>query len=88
VKNEKQNPFAMWQAEIEGRETDMPGTNADRCNFADCYYVIPGSSTRNPASFPGGSFGVTPQTGNRPDEWGIVVSKDDFQIWDKFPLIP
>jgi hypothetical protein len=84
--------WASWEGEIDGRETDMPGTVSDPCEFLDCAYLLnDGTGFYNQANF--GSTDkifVTPQSGERPDEWGIWYDRggSTIKIWDVNPLSP
>lgn len=76
--------YVSWQGEINGRETDMPGSNANPATFEDCYY------TKANGSELGGNFntqdfiGVTPQDSG-PAQWGIsyTAGENKFNIWDE-----
>ena len=80
-----------WQGEIVGRETDMPGTANDPCNFSFCRYKLEGDMNYRSAAFNNSTstdtLDVTPQKGNRPDEWGIGYDTNtwDLWIWDVHP---
>ncbi|MCP4703439.1 MAG: hypothetical protein GY865_02415 [candidate division Zixibacteria bacterium] len=81
--------YAVWQGEISGRETDMPGTLNDSCEFKNCRY-IDSYGVYNNANFGidvNDIIGVTTATG-RQKEWGAWVDTGGttLKIWDIFPL--
>jgi hypothetical protein len=84
--------LATWQGEISGRETDMPGTWNHPCHFDRCRYRAFGGEVKSGAfvnsSEAGDTLGVTPQSGNRPAEWGIGFNSGtgDFWIYDRIPF--
>lgn len=80
-----------WQGEINGRETDMPGTFSNRCHFDDCQYKIAGDSWWYIAAFDSTAddqaIGFTRQAHSVLEEWGIYYydSTDQMEIWDVNP---
>ena len=83
--------WASWEGEIGSRETDMPGTPSDHCDFLDCFYIKAGSPDSILANFNTSDIiGVTPQQGNRSNEWGIsyILNSSWLEIWDENPLYP
>ncbi len=84
-------PYATWQGEINGRETDMPGTIQNPCRFRNCRFKTESDPSSYSVSFDNtlssDTLFVTPQTGNRPNEWGIGYTQysDSFWIWDVYP---
>lgn len=69
----------------------MPGTPSDHCDFLDCFYIKAGSPDSIPAKFNTSDIiGVTPQQGNRSNEWGIsyILNCSWLEIWDENPLYP
>ena len=82
--------YASWTGEIDGRETDMPGTLGNKCELKQCKYkkndgYLPWNANFGEAS---DIIGVTQQSGSRPDEWGIWVDTGGMtmKIWDVNPL--
>ncbi len=78
--------YATWQGEIDGRETDMAGTINNKCEIIDCSYIKDDYVIYNASFDMNDNIGVTPQTGNRPAEWGISYEFSNLKIWDVFPL--
>ena len=80
--------YASWRGEIDGRETDMPGTASDPCEFNDCEYKKDGFTYMS-ANFGESSdwIDVTPQLKD-PDQWGIWHDPggSTLKIWDEYPL--
>jgi hypothetical protein len=83
--------FAAWVGEIDGRESDMPGTKDNPCLFNDCRYILNGNPSWQGAFFDSASdiVGVTPQKSGRPNEWGVWVESggNNVKIWDVNPLL-
>ncbi len=81
--------WANWQGEINGRETDMPGTVSNKCSFNDCQYTQVGGVTQAVNFLTGDLIGATNRP-NRPPDFGIafVSGSSGFHIWDIYPLIP
>lgn len=70
----------QWTGEIYNKEDDMPGTEANKCNFSACRYNVDGIYQ---------DAGLVPANvaSNDPNEWGAEwVSGTAFNIWDKNPL--
>ena len=80
--------YVRWTGEIDARESDMPGTENDPCKFTDCRYRLSDEASPMSADFSLTDYiGVTPQKGNRPDEWAteFVLGGDELSIWDVNP---
>jgi hypothetical protein len=82
--------YANWQGEIDGRETDMPGTYSDPCQFDNCMIKISGQGVTG-ASFVNSTTTATDTLGVSPsypqEQWGIdfVPNGNSMWIWDKYP---
>lgn len=75
--------FAAWQGEINGRESDMPGSVSNPCTFENCVYWKRGEGEPTWASFStDDNIGFTQQKQSRAEEWGVSYSADEFSIWD------
>ena len=78
---------ASWRGEIDGRETDMPGTVEEPCTFEDCEYLT-NDGVWHWAHFDDDDWiDVTPQWSD-PDQWGIWHDPggNTIKIWDEYPL--
>lgn len=86
----KSVPYVLWEGEIRGLETDMPGTSDSRCRFLDCEYRLQGESFSRSANFgeSGDSILVTPLAPGLADQWGVWVDTggNTLHIWDITPL--
>jgi hypothetical protein len=83
--------YASWTGEIAGRETDMPGTADNKCEFNDCRFTYRDATTPTDANFgePGDLLLVTHENDSSlPDEWGIWadIGHNTIRIWDIFPF--
>lgn len=80
--------IATWQGEIAGKETDMPGTLNNPCEFNDCMVGIYGQGVRG-AAFDNGlttdTLDVTPSYPQQ--QWRISYThqSNSMWIWDIYP---
>lgn len=74
--------YASWTGEIFGYETDMPGTNGDRCEFSHCMVQTISGAWDTP------SFQTASSYNADSTEWSInfTPGADWFQIWDQITL--
>ena len=78
----KKGSSVTYEGEIYRVETDMPGTNADRCSFSGCKYDV-----NNQGTWP--DAGLTDANMHSSDtaKWNYSrISGTAFDIWDVSPL--
>jgi hypothetical protein len=73
--------YVNWAGEIDGRESDMPGTSGAPCDFYSCRYFLNNVDTSLPAAFNNNDcIECNPQVIGQ--EWGIDSQNDWVWIWD------
>ncbi len=78
--------WVSWQTEILKRETDMPGTSADPCVFADCMYMRAGEAYTTVTFTEGQDIVRCTGIEGNPIEWDALGRNDTLFVWDLHPL--
>ncbi|MCM2271462.1 MAG: hypothetical protein NDJ18_02765 [candidate division Zixibacteria bacterium] len=81
--------WATWETEILKRETDMPGTVNNPCEFTSCGYKLAGSGFTGAAFNSNDVIGCSGIAGN-PKQWDCSYSPggNTWYVWDVSPLVP